>query len=608
MATAPPVELQSPPDQGHNQRLLKAQLARQESSSNSTYNTGKSNLNGASAGAISDEQWRWVQKITSQVKSGDIRVIPSIGDDTHAKDIPTHQISNHSIGQTQRSKNGDLDEIASGSNNGKTQIRRSYDNVRINSINVTDNNDQSASSGASMDEFADQKSTGEVPNSGEGLGAGNLKQIQGQSIQGNIPDPIGSKIPVDIEPSDSNLRIRVCSPSSQVQKADEFQRKNEENSQEDCAHNDQGNEIQAKTPISVQANSNNLNLQNFDELPVAEKSDPVKFNEDRQSQKDHQIEKNENHKKNQFNYTNQSPKVQNSNDPITVQDSEDEKEKESNGKKHNETLSQKANAGMPSNSKLNDVQLQDNAIVQVEKKDKQHANDNNQVHEGQDSRNSQVTKKPNSENHEKTTNDAQQPKHKPYIPNNNPLKVSSNFETFKANSSKPDQNKAQDNKIQTAAAPKNPNQNKFPNTNIPNPPNPIVPHVMVTRLRAQEAMKVAPINICHPKITTKQGYPAVVFKKDDFMVKLVERCKYTLIGKFTNTMPKMEVIRKEFILQTELRGGVKLTHFNSRHLYIDLDNEYDHSTVWSKGKMYIEGQIMRLQIWTPTFKPEVETP
>lgn len=70
----------------------------------------------------------------------------------------------------------------------------------------------------------------------------------------------------------------------------------------------------------------------------------------------------------------------------------------------------------------------------------------------------------------------------------------------------------------------------------------------------------------------------------------------------------METIRKEFILQPELKGGVKLTHFNSRHLYIDLDNEYDHSTVWSKGKMFIQGQLMRTQIWTPTFKPEDETP
>ncbi|KAM3203150.1 hypothetical protein P3L10_030776 [Capsicum annuum] len=73
-------------------------------------------------------------------------------------------------------------------------------------------------------------------------------------------------------------------------------------------------------------------------------------------------------------------------------------------------------------------------------------------------------------------------------------------------------------------------------------------------------------------------------------------------------MPKREVIRRQFILQTKLKERVKITHFNSRNQYIDLDNEYDHSTFWSKGKMYIQGQLMRLQLWTPTFNPEEETP
>ncbi|KAG5586739.1 hypothetical protein H5410_047173 [Solanum commersonii] len=64
-------------------------------------------------------------------------------------------------------------------------------------------------------------------------------------------------------------------------------------------------------------------------------------------------------------------------------------------------------------------------------------------------------------------------------------------------------------------------------------------------------------------MTTKQGYLAVVFKREDFKVKLAERCEYAL------------------------------THYNPKHLYTDLDNEYDHATVLSKAKMYVEGQLMR---------------
>lgn len=72
-------------------------------------------------------------------------------------------------------------------------------------------------------------------------------------------------------------------------------------------------------------------------------------------------------------------------------------------------------------------------------------------------------------------------------------------------------------------------------------------------------------------------------------------------------MPKMEVIRQQFIMQKDLKWKVKLSHFNSRHLYIDLENQYDHSIVWSKGMMYIQGHMMRFKLWTPIFNPEEKT-
>lgn len=66
------------------------------------------------------------------------------------------------------------------------------------------------------------------------------------------------------------------------------------------------------------------------------------------------------------------------------------------------------------------------------------------------------------------------------------------------------------------------------------------------------------------------------------MVKLATRCKFTFVGKFSNTMPKVEFIRRSFILQTQLTRGVKIVHFNARHLNIDLDDELDYITVWTK--------------------------
>uniref|UniRef100_M1DND0 Ta11-like non-LTR retroelement protein n=1 Tax=Solanum tuberosum TaxID=4113 RepID=M1DND0_SOLTU len=95
---------------------------------------------------------------------------------------------------------------------------------------------------------------------------------------------------------------------------------------------------------------------------------------------------------------------------------------------------------------------------------------------------------------------------------------------------------------------------------------------------------------------------------DDFMNKLTVDCKYTLIGKFSTTIPKIELIRKSFILQTQLNGGVNIAHYNARRVFIDLENELDYNTVWTQQRMTIEGKLMRIQAWNPNFRPEEETP
>ncbi|KAH0740536.1 hypothetical protein KY290_033579 [Solanum tuberosum] len=128
------------------------------------------------------------------------------------------------------------------------------------------------------------------------------------------------------------------------------------------------------------------------------------------------------------------------------------------------------------------------------------------------------------------------------------------------------------------------------------------------RLRYNQDKCDTPINLTTPEITTKQGLPVVLYVKDEVMKDLAAACKYTLTGKFSYTMPKVELIRNNFILQTQLSSGVKIAHFNSRHVYIDLDNELDYNMVWTKQRMSIAGQVMRIQVWTPNFKHAEETP
>ncbi|KAH0716637.1 hypothetical protein KY290_012824 [Solanum tuberosum] len=163
-----------------------------------------------------------------------------------------------------------------------------------------------------------------------------------------------------------------------------------------------------------------------------------------------------------------------------------------------------------------------------------------------------------------------------------------------------------------------PNQSKFPNNPIENlntkedkstePAPYTVVQTLAARLRQIHATHAASIELVPPRHTTKQGQPAVIYDMDDFMNKLAVDCKYTLIGKFSTNMPKIDLIRKSFILQTQLNGGVNIAHYNARHVFIDLENELDYNTVWTQQRMTIEGKLMRIQAWTPNFRPEEETP
>ncbi|XP_069146549.1 uncharacterized protein [Solanum lycopersicum] len=197
---------------------------------------------------------------------------------------------------------------------------------------------------------------------------------------------------------------------------------------------------------------------------------------------------------------------------------------------------------------------------------------------------------------------------------NNFPKISNNFSRYD-HTPQTDRTISQDGQVNQTNVRQLPNQQQAQqskNNNISEQNAEPAPYTVVqsfaARLRYNEARSETPISLNEPIHTTKQGFPAVLIDENDYYVKLAEICKYTLIGKFTNTMPRMEQVRKSFILQTQLMGGVKITHFNSRHVYIDLDNELDYQTVWTKLKMTIEGQAMRIQVWTPDFTPEEETP
>lgn len=85
------------------------------------------------------------------------------------------------------------------------------------------------------------------------------------------------------------------------------------------------------------------------------------------------------------------------------------------------------------------------------------------------------------------------------------------------------------------------------------------------------------------------------------MNRFAEKFKFTLVGKFTNTLPKIKFIWKIIVNQAQLSRGVNITNFNLINVYIDLDNEFDYNTVWTTQNIIVEGKLIMIRKWTPTF-------
>ena len=94
------------------------------------------------------------------------------------------------------------------------------------------------------------------------------------------------------------------------------------------------------------------------------------------------------------------------------------------------------------------------------------------------------------------------------------------------------------------------------------PPPYTVVQTLASRLRKIHEKQETPITLVPSIQITIQGRLAVIFDMNDYVNFLTYDCKYTLVGKFTSVMPKMELIRKCFISQTQLSVGVNIAHYN----------------------------------------------
>lgn len=87
-----------------------------------------------------------------------------------------------------------------------------------------------------------------------------------------------------------------------------------------------------------------------------------------------------------------------------------------------------------------------------------------------------------------------------------------------------------------------PLQNKTKTDDIPEPAPYTFVQTYAAMLRHNHSKSENHVKLIAPVITTKQGLPDVLCSKEEVLGPLADACNYTLIRKFTNTMPEMEVL------------------------------------------------------------------
>ncbi|KAH0679898.1 hypothetical protein KY284_020983 [Solanum tuberosum] len=101
----------------------------------------------------------------------------------------------------------------------------------------------------------------------------------------------------------------------------------------------------------------------------------------------------------------------------------------------------------------------------------------------------------------------------------------------------------------------------------------------------------------------QNGKPVVSFSKEENEM-LAQMCKWTIIGKFSQIRPSIDIIRREFTKIIPGKGNIKIGAYDMHHVFLDFDNIKDHLNVLSRNFIHLGGlNIMKIMKWSTTFKP-----
>lgn len=68
---------------------------------------------------------------------------------------------------------------------------------------------------------------------------------------------------------------------------------------------------------------------------------------------------------------------------------------------------------------------------------------------------------------------------------------------------------------------------------------------------------------------------------------------------------KLKKFEPNLLRKSLSKGNVKIGVYDYSTVFLDFTNEHDFKSVWYRRSVEIEGQVMRLEKWTPDFKSDV---
>ncbi|KAG9457830.1 hypothetical protein H6P81_002338 [Aristolochia fimbriata] len=109
------------------------------------------------------------------------------------------------------------------------------------------------------------------------------------------------------------------------------------------------------------------------------------------------------------------------------------------------------------------------------------------------------------------------------------------------------------------------------------------------------------------KEDSHDGKPAVFFQQS-LIDSQAEKFKFCLVGKFPKWRPSLSQIREWATAKWRLKGLWSITLLDHRHVFVTLDNEDDMVRVWARNRWFVEGHLMKVFKWFPTFVPSQGEP